>query len=126
MTKKIFILSFLVSALLLVSMTSKRAVAEISQSDFEKALTKYLATDKGKQALGGVVESYFRKKQQEAAKTQQANKAKQLEDQFKNPIKIDIGNSPVKGPKNAKITIVEFSDFQCPFCSKGNLPWKKS
>jgi protein-disulfide isomerase len=31
---------------------------------------------------------------------------------------IDISGSPVKGPKNAPVTIVAFSDFQCPFCSR--------
>jgi protein-disulfide isomerase len=34
------------------------------------------------------------------------------------PAKIDIGNAPSLGPKNAPITMVEWSDFQCPYCGR--------
>jgi protein-disulfide isomerase len=34
------------------------------------------------------------------------------------PQDIVLGNSPVWGPENAKVTIVEFTDFQCPFCER--------
>ncbi len=32
---------------------------------------------------------------------------------------VEVGNAPFAGDKDAKVVIVEFSDFQCPFCAKG-------
>lgn len=33
--------------------------------------------------------------------------------------KINVAGEPFKGAKDAKVTIVEYSDFQCPFCKRG-------
>ncbi len=49
---------------------------------------------------------------------------KSKEDEFQklltDRVEVEIGDSPVKGDKKAEYTIVGFTDFQCPFCKRGD------
>ncbi|PIS23310.1 hypothetical protein COT49_00475 [candidate division WWE3 bacterium CG08_land_8_20_14_0_20_40_13] len=44
-----------------------------------------------------------------------------LEPQQPSIVEVSLGQSPVLGSKDAPVTIVEFADFECPFCKRHAL-----
>ncbi|MBI5728806.1 MAG: DsbA family protein [Candidatus Magasanikbacteria bacterium] len=34
------------------------------------------------------------------------------------PVNVGVGHFPVKGKASAKVTVIEFADFRCPFCER--------
>ena len=90
-------------------------VAQCRVEDPPCSQSKALASIAISGAIAGMTEADIAKS---LANSDFAKRASQRDKVLLDPIDIPIANSPFRGPANAKITLVEFSDFQCPYCAQ--------
>lgn len=103
------IASVIISVALAANVTGKSAGAA-NAADVDQAVEAYLKKNP----------MIVREALELAAQQEQIEAQKRVAEAYKANIKElnDADNSPFIGPKNAKITIVEFFDFNCGYCKR--------
>lgn len=99
---------------------------DITEKEFNKFVEeKHIPTAQINPQIKERINSYLqsmKKQDQVSAYLAKLTKGKPTEIYFKKPklqMNVEVGDAPVFGKTGSPVTIIEFSDFECPYCSKG-------
>ncbi|MFQ5647284.1 MAG: DsbA family protein [bacterium] len=105
---------------------TKGSLANCVETDIHCSQSKFLSQEivdkakagKSREYLMGVIDGFDHAKKHTRSEKKKKNDPNKIYD-------VKVGAGVFKGPRNAPITLVEFSDYQCPFCRRGHDTVKK-
>ncbi|MDH5581871.1 MAG: DsbA family protein [Bdellovibrionales bacterium] len=99
------------------------------QGNIEEAVAKALkekpqilvdAIEANPMEIMEAIQTAARSAQAKMAEKREQEEAKKLEEAYSKPLQPEIRkDEAIRGTKGAPITLVEYSDFECPFCTRG-------
>lgn len=108
MRKLIF--SLLLTSLFLPISVKAESLDQVGDNVFEQKVLEVIR--KHPEVIEKTMQSY-------ADKKRKAQEEAKFEESIKNRLEVDYGNSPAQGDKKAKYKLVVFTDFECPYCKRG-------